>query len=93
MNDSYVEFKEIPDGTPEEMAQFYANTINAGYTENRTAISKRYNELMPVQLQIQTDWKIEFKGKTFIFMQWGTVKYTPKEDYFDGSDAFGNKEV
>lgn len=89
-SDQYVEVIEIPDGDPREMAFFVRDTLNNAYAEERTTISKEYGELMPVC--VLTDWKVEFKGAHFLIIHWSTYKKTSKEDFFEGSDAFGNKE-
>lgn len=91
MNDDYIEYKELADGTPEQMAREYCDILNAALAENRTGISKRYAELMSVVMQ--SDWIAEFKGRHYVYMRWSTTRSIPKEQFFDGADPWGNKEV
>lgn len=80
MNDTYVEYTEVPDGTSQEMVAFYMNHINKAYAEVRSGISKRYQELMEVTCT--GDYKLEFKGQVFVCTEWRTVKFATKEEFF-----------
>lgn len=84
MYDILLEYVEIPDSSPEEMARFYVDTVNKAYQEVRSGISKRYGEMMEVSLY--SDWKIEFKGKYFVVLEWKTTRYPTKEEFF-GEDV------
>lgn len=80
MHDTYYEHVQIPDGTPQEMVQFYVNTVNAARAEERKGLSKRYHEFMDVMLT--GDWKVDFKGTCFVMLEWKTVKFLTKELFF-----------
>ncbi len=75
--DIYLEQIPIPDGTPEEMAQFFVDTTNSAYTEDRTGLSRTKGGLRNVQLS--DSWPLELKGKTFVVLQWSCMK-DPDDD-------------
>lgn len=80
MNDSYLEYVAVPDGTAEEMIKFYVDTVNKATNESRSGISKRYGEVMEVCLS--SDFKVQFKDKYFIVLEWRTTKFQTKEEFF-----------
>lgn len=79
--DTYVEYREIPEGTPEERMKFYIDSVNEAFQENRSGISRVYDEIMEVTL---TDFfKVDMDGKVFVCFQWSTVKRVSKEEFFE----------
>lgn len=79
--DCYIESVEIPDGSPQEMAQFFVNTANNAMRDmSRSSVSLMYDEVMPVLLN--ESWKMEIKGVHFVVLQWKTSMITPKDKFF-----------
>lgn len=70
--DVYLEQVLIPKGTAEEMAQFFVDTVNKAYTEDRTGFSRMKDGIRAVQLQ--DGWKLEIGGRHFVILQWNCMK-------------------
>lgn len=76
--DVYIEQVFIPEGTPEQMAQFFVDTTNSSYLEDRTGYSRQENDIRKVQL---TDsWLLKIGGREFVILQWNCMKNREEEE-------------